>query len=212
MHSVVYLVRKDILLVYRYILILFPFFAYMTFAQNASFLIYAMMPAMILFITSCTIDIQNGTQRFTASLPVSRRQFVLSKYASILPFTVIGLVFSVVFYLCAGLLGIEAGVFRAHDMLAVFGLNALVASIYLPVYYWLGPKGIQTVRIVFMILVIFVSTLIGSLVQNSLTMQRWIDDDIWRAAPTLLTAGLALTVLVIASAALSIKLYGRRDV
>lgn len=212
MHSVVYLVRKDILLVYRYILILFPFFAYMTFAQNVSFIIYAMMPAMILFITSCTIDIQNGTQRFTASLPVSRRQFVLSKYASILPFTVIGLFFSIVFYLCAGLLGIEAGAFHVQDMLVVFGLNVLIASIYLPVYYGLGSKGIQTVRIVFMMLVIFGSTLIGSLVKDSLAMQRWIDDGIWRVAPTLLTAGLALTLLLIASGTLSIKLYGRRDV
>ncbi|NGZ77723.1 ABC-2 transporter permease [Saccharibacillus alkalitolerans] len=212
MLSVVYLIRKDILLVYRYMLLLLPFFLYMAWAQIGTLLVYVTVPAIFMLITSCTFDMQNTNPRFTASLPVSRTQVVLSKYASLAPFTLIGLLFAAVLQGGAALLNLDAGSFRLTEIALVIAINVAVASLYLPLYFWLGPKGMQIVRLVFIMIVAIGSSTLGALSQRSDLLQRWLGGSVQGAGMIWGTVCLALVVLLGASVFLSLKLYAKQDI
>ncbi|MDO3411829.1 ABC-2 transporter permease [Saccharibacillus sp. CPCC 101409] len=212
MSNIAYLIRKDILLVYRYMLVLIPLLGYMAFLQTGGFMYYAVLPSAMMLITACTLEIQPANQRFIASLPVSRRRIVLARYASVLPYTLIGIALGLMMKIVAELLGQPISAVHWQESVAVLGINLLLASVFLPLYYWLGPKGMQAVRLAFIVLVIVGSTTFGYLLKDSLTMQRWINDGVWRAAPGLLIAMLSIVLLLILSLLLSWRLYERRDV
>ncbi len=212
MHSVAYLIRKDILLVYRYMLILLPLLFYAAWSQIGTLLMYVTLPATFMLITSCTLDMQNRSQRFTASLPVSRTQIVLSKYSSIVPFTLIGILFALVLQVAARLLNIKMAMFGLGEVGMVVGFNLLLTSIYLPLYFWLGPKGMQIVRFVFIMIIAIGTGVISGLLRDYDIMQHGIFGGAGSAGTELSIASISILILLSLSIFLSLKLYARQDI
>ncbi|OWA37720.1 hypothetical protein B9G55_06645 [Saccharibacillus sp. O16] len=212
MYSVAQLVRKDFILSYRYLLILIPVMIFMTWVQAGSLLVYVTLPSIFMLIASCTFDRQNGTPRLTASLPVTRAQIVLSKYASLIPFTLLGILCAFVLQMMANLIAPASITFGRLEGAAVIMINVALASLYLPLYFWLGPKGMQIVRLVFIMIVATGSGAIGTWVKESPDLQRWTNGDF--APDTALIAGSAagVIVLLVVSMFASFQLYQRQEI
>jgi len=212
MLSVAYLIRKDILLVYRYVLIVIPFLLYMAWSETGTLLVYVTFPAVVMLVTSCTLDMQNNSQRFTASLPVSRAQIVWSKYVSILAFTLVGLAFAAVLQLLSMMLNVETVAFGIPEVGMVLMLNLLVTSIFLPLYFWLGPKGMQIVRTVFIMLIAIGSAVVGTMLKDYDIMKNGIFGGAGSAGMQLSIASISILILLSLSILLSLKLYARQDI
>ncbi len=212
MHSVVYLVRKDFILSYRYLYILIPFLTFMAWGQVGNLLFYVTLPSIFMLITSCTFDMQNGTPRFMASLPVTRVQVVLSKYAGLIPFTLFGLACAVVFQLVTHLVSPGSTAFGVQEAAAVVILNVAISSLYLPLYFWLGPKGMQMVRLVFIMIVAIGGGTAGTLIKESPMMQHWISGQIAGANTLIAGVGAAVLVLLVGSMLVSFRLYQRQEI
>lgn len=141
MNNILLLIRKDFLLIRNFILLFLLSILYVAYVQLDSSSMYATFQIWLLLVFSCSMDMQNNYRRFVVGLPVSRQEIVLAKYLSLIPYCFIGLVCSFGLYLISYLLGhiISPEYWRgvALSLLTI----PLVASIYLPIHYWLGYKS-----------------------------------------------------------------------
>lgn len=215
MSNVAALIRKDFLLSRSYILFLIPYLAFLTVTNSSSaafnISLFISMPSVLMLITACTHDIRNVNLRFSLSLPVRREVIVAAKYISILPYVLGSALFTVGVFLLLDLFGVSVIPLSGRE----FGFAVLavpfICAIYLPVYYWLGPKGSQYVNIVFFMIVFFGSMNIGSLIdavpglrsflQNRGEFGAWA----WLAGGVLYAAWLAVSYLI------SRRLFTARD-
>lgn len=212
MRNSLYLIRKDILLVRKFLLLLIPYALYMSFFGMVGIGVIAVMPSMLMLINACTLDTRNINQRFVISLPVSRSEVVLSKYLSIVPFCLIGMVlYSAVFW-GMKLLGLTSDAYSLTDLLLSLLAVPLLASIYFPVFFWLGPKGAQVVNLVFVMATVFLSGLLIAPFRGSLSgLSQWLD--ISSRGTLLILIGLVgLLVVLTLSYLLSVKLFTSRDI
>ncbi|RRJ65465.1 ABC-2 transporter permease [Paenibacillus oralis] len=151
MSNIVHLLHKDLLLMKRYIGVLAVYaIVFSGFVQTNNSFLYGMLPGMVLILT-LSADMQLPVQQFLVNLPVRRSLLVLSKYASAFFFMLAA------FLLCllldggaAALQGVPVNWEPAY-LLGVFSVQILVMSVYIPLYFWLGPKGAQFLNIAMMI-------------------------------------------------------------
>jgi len=173
MYNLLYLVRKDLFLVRKFMLLLILYYIYMAAVSFESFSLFTALPSILLLINSCSMDILQKNQRLLVSLPVRRQQIVLAKYVSILPSTLFGAVCVFGLYLAGSLLGKDFEPSFWKDVaVSLLGVPLYIA-IYLPVFYWLGDKGKGAVNIVFMMISLFATSNIVNLVNHSPRLTRW---------------------------------------
>lgn len=207
-----YLIQKDILLVRKFLLLLIPYALYMSFFDMAGIGVIAVMPSMLMLINACTLDTRNINQRFVISLPVSRSEVVLSKYLSIVPFCLIGMILYSAVFAGMKLLGLTADAYPLTNLLLSLLAVPLLASIYFPIFFWLGPKGAQVVNLVFVMATVFLSGLLIAPFRGSLSGLSQYLDISGRGVLPILIGLVGLLVVLTLSYLLSVKLFTSRDI
>ncbi|MFD1177308.1 ABC-2 transporter permease [Paenibacillus puldeungensis] len=163
MHNLVHLVRKDLMLMQRYLwLIAIYAVVFSSFVQSGNSPLYGMLPGMVLILILNT-DIRLPNQHFLVSLPVRRRFLVMSKYVSCL----IGIVAAL---FCCLLLNAGADAMYGRpihwDWSLTFTLllaQVLFMSLYIPFYYWLGLKGAQYMNVAMIVVLMVGSQVVSEL-------------------------------------------------
>ncbi|MBU5673463.1 ABC-2 transporter permease [Paenibacillus brevis] len=211
MHSIGGLVRKDILLIRRFIWLLAIYaivFSGVVQKDNQT-LIYSLFPGLLL-ILGISSDSQRSAQQFLVSLPVPRNRLVLSKYLSSMIFIVAAVLISTAMNFASDLL---YGRPVHLDLMLIAGtfLSMIIfLSIYLPFFYWLGLKGFQVVNVVMMITIMLANGAATWLLTES---DSQFLQDRFLAQPGLSWIFLILLTLLasVISYIISCKAYGTRD-
>ncbi|WP_302962104.1 ABC-2 transporter permease [uncultured Adlercreutzia sp.] len=190
--------------------------------------ITAMLPFMFLFSLAAT-DEQNGWERFRLTMPITRRQVVFGRYASLALLMAVTALFGLL--LAAALIGVAtalpagtapAGLTAEANpptliIGAVVGIVVVIgvgASVALPLITRFGMT--RGARIVPLVVVLVMSAAIGFIgdgaaIDSALTgLAQWLDTGnnyLFLAAAMLL----AVSAIYIASAFISAKLYEGRE-
>ncbi|MDT3424822.1 ABC-2 type transport system permease protein [Paenibacillus forsythiae] len=214
MSHIVSLIRKDVLLSANYLLFIAAYLVFLSYTtmQNDLFSVslFVTMPSILLLVNSCMQDVRNMNQRFALSLPVRRSQIVTAKYISIVPYLLFGIGCTVLSSLILNRLGHPLAI-HWRD----FGFTVLLvpasAAVYLPIYYWLGPKGQQIVNTAFFMIMFFGSMNLNELIKA----QPWLGDFISNISRLSLregvVAGLLYIAFILVSYIISLRILSTRD-
>ncbi|MEF2966072.1 ABC-2 transporter permease [Paenibacillus sp. M1] len=167
MPNILGLVRKDFLLMRRYLWLLVIYAVAFSgiISGTGGTMLYGLLPGVLLILT-IGADMRQPNQQFLVSLPLKRNQLVLAKYASSFIILVLSIAVCLLMNIATDLL--DFGTVRINTALAV-GTTvtmSLFISVYLPLYYWLGLKGAQYLNVGMMVIIMIgngaVTSLLGS--------------------------------------------------
>lgn len=210
MHNIVHLVRKDLMLLQRYLwLVAIYAIVFSSFVQSGISPLYGMLPGMVLILILNT-DIRLPNQHFLVSLPVRRKFLVMSKYVSCL----IGIVASLFFCLLLNA-GADAVFSRPihWDWELTFTLllaQILFMSLYIPFYYWLGLKGAQYLNIAMIVVLMLGSQTVSEILSSHDAIKLLTTLNQHPYAAGLLGVSITLLVMVI-SYFISCAIFTRRN-
>ena len=205
------------------------FMSYVMGAVGTSAAIGAMIPFMCLF-SLAALDEQNGWERFRLTLPITRRQVVFGRYASVAIATVLAFVFSLALsFALLAVMGLLPAAWVPESLapaenppaaivgatVGSVGIVMIAMVVALPLIMRFGMT--KAARIVPLIVVIVIAGCVSFfdadyLFANGLVsdLVAWLDTD----SNYLVAAGAtlaAVAILYIASAFLSAKLYEGRE-
>lgn len=192
----------------------------------------AMLPFMYIF-SIVAYDELNGWERFRLTLPITRRQTVLGRYASILLVVIASdilmLVFAGIAYLVALLLphlpameavltGFSLGAEVSHAIL-VSSVLLVIAAVCMPLFMRYGmTKGARFVPLIMVLIFLGVLVMMGQseevIVQAAPFLETLLvpsGDQLWTSLGMSGLAFAAAFVLYVLSALLSAKLYEKRQ-
>lgn len=205
------LIRKDVLLLNKYFLLLGGFYLYMGSMGFRQFGAITMIPAVLLLINACNLDIHYSNQRFVVSLPVTRNQIVKAKYLSVLPYMLYALACSTLMFYGLQLLGRQASATFWYDMMISSAFIPIFAAVYLPVFYWVGPKGSQMVTIVFMMIGMFGASYTQQLLNRFPSFLQTLSG-VWEHPLSAAAAVVLYVAFIAGSVLLSTWLFAKRDI
>ncbi len=211
-YNSLYLIRKDLILVQKFMLLLIPYYLVMGYTNFDGYTLFALFPAMILLINSCTLDVQQNNQKFLISLPVPRQQLVLAKYLAILPYGMVSLVCTLLLYLVAFLSGRTTGPLAWRELALCLAAFPLLASFYLPLYYWLGRKGTQVVNFVFIMLIMLSVSAASKLVEWMPGLSHWVSTGNTDSILLPVIAGLGYVLVLFCSYLISLRVFAAKDI
>lgn len=212
MHNSIALIRKDFMLTRKFALLLIPYFIFMLYSNAGAYTVFALLPALLLLINACTIDMQHNNQKFLATLPVPRQRLIQAKYLTLLPLALFSLVCTIVMYYVAVTLGKLDEPLRWKELGLITALVPLLASFYLPLYYWLGQKGMQFVNVVFMMVIMLSFTTFGSLNKEFPALAQWVQDGKIDNMLLVVIGVLAYLVIIYSSYLISSRIYMHKDI
>ncbi|MFC3746777.1 ABC-2 transporter permease [Paenibacillus sp. GCM10012306] len=212
MYKSIHLIRKDFVLIRRFLLFMVPYYIWMATMNLELYSMLATLPPLVLLINSCTQDSQLRIQRLLVSLPVRRKELVFAKYLAILPYTLFGAISTLLFYLVTTLSGHQLTASFWQEICLTLAIFPLLASIYLPINYWLGAKGAQFVNIVFMMAVLLLSNSIQNQVSLLNTLTTGSEGIFSNHMLIYLFAGLLYISLIECSYLISLRIFQQKDV
>ncbi|WP_171715703.1 ABC-2 transporter permease [Paenibacillus phytohabitans] len=212
MYSSLHLIRKDFILTRKFMLLLIPYYVLMGYTNPEAYTAFSLFPAVLLLVNSCAIDMQHNNQKFLVSLPVPRQRLILAKYLTLIPFSMFSFICTLLLYLLAFAMGRLDAPLRWRELGLATAAFPLIASFYLPLYYWLGQKGMQVVNIVFIMLIMLNFTALTSLTERYPALAEWVLTG--RMDNVLLTiiSVLAYLVIIYGSYLLSLRIFVKKDV
>jgi len=83
--------------------------------------------------------------------------------------------------------------------------------LYLPIHYWLGAKGTQVVNLVFMMIIMVVPNVIGSLLQWFPDLENWQSFGMKSSFILYIILGLAYLFLLSCSYLISLRIFEKKD-
>lgn len=208
----IFLIQKDIILLRKFLLLLIPYFIFMAFMNLDSYSLFAAMPSMLLLISSCNMDTQQMNQRFLINLPVRRQELVRAKYISVLPYALFGLAATSLIYLVTSMIGTEVNPDYWKEVGVTMATFPILASIYLPLHYWLGAKGAQVVNLAFMFILLFGANSIQSLIGWLPTLTGWMKFGAESNMVPYIILAVAYVFVISCSYIISLRIYERKDV
>ncbi|HHW31839.1 MAG TPA: ABC-2 transporter permease [Clostridiaceae bacterium] len=214
------LVLKDIVIQKRTFIFALLYIPIMAIAfQNT---VGSMLPAgvigmiYVLLITACASDDKYNADVMLNSLPIQRKNIVLSKYISVLVYYIIGIAVYLIFSSIVKFLGLpfKLEAIDLADLLLTMFVVFLIYGTYLPVFYKFGYMKSRAVAFILFFGGFF---FIGAVIQF---IQKNLDIGVLKEIEVLFgeggTAGVLVIFLVIVlmfagSYLLSVKLYNNRD-
>ncbi|MCB2361143.1 ABC-2 transporter permease [Clostridium estertheticum] len=129
---------KDLMIA---ILLNFTIICILQFLGAAS--VYILTPAIFaisLITSSCGFGERNDVDRMINSLPVSRKEIVISKYLSSFVFLIIGIAITILFTSIIKFSGLSHinRFMNLTDIIIVSIFTVVYICVYLPIYLWLG--------------------------------------------------------------------------
>jgi len=170
--------------------------------------LYGVALAIMFVFATSTQDERTNAHVFVNSLPVSRPDIVTGKYV----FNIgMGIIFTGIAILVPGLMDQLPLKAMLTQLLICAGVISGFVSVFMPMYYWLGPRFVQLgLFVTFFLLVAVVPPVHNLAVRNNF----WGLLDVLGSLPALpwqvLTAA-GVIGLLLASWRLSIFLYGRKE-
>ncbi|MNZ54746.1 hypothetical protein D3C78_726580 [compost metagenome] len=211
MSSISLLMRKDLLLLKRYLwLIVIYTIIFSGFVQKDNLLLYNFLP-MLLLILVVNNDMQPSSQQFLGTLPVRRKVLVLSKYASAGSLLIIagilgGLVNSLARYYLDGDM-------YFHTLLVVGSIisGLLFMALYIPLFYWIGPKGGQFLNIVLILFVMMGNGIVTGILstEQTITIMDWFNN---HPVESGIICSSAIIVAILTSYVISTAIFKQRDI
>ncbi|SDE64213.1 ABC-2 family transporter protein [Fontibacillus panacisegetis] len=211
MSSISLLMRKDLLLLKRYLwLIVIYTIIFSGFVQKDNLLLYNFLP-MLLLILVVNNDMQPSSQQFLGTLPVRRKILVLSKYASAGSLLIIagilgGLVNSLARYYLDGNM-------YFHTLLVVGSIisGLLFMALYIPLFYWIGPKGGQFLNIVLILFVMMGNGIVTGILstEQTIIIMDWFNN---HPVESGVICGGAIIVAILTSYVISTAIFKKRDI
>ncbi|MEK3904846.1 MULTISPECIES: ABC-2 transporter permease [unclassified Paenibacillus] len=212
MYNSIALIRKDFMLTRKFILLLIPYYLIMGYMNAEAYTVFSLFPAMLLLINSCTIDMQHNNQKFLVTLPVPRQRLIQAKYMTLIPFSLFSLTCTILLYLGAFTMGKLDEPLRWRELGIATAAFPLLASIYLPLYYWLGQKGMQIVNFIFIMVIMLNFTAITSLSKRFPALAEWISTGRLENVLLVAISVLAYLVIIYASYLVSLRIYMHKDI
>lgn len=210
MYNSLMLIKKDFILIHKLLLLLIPLFIFVVLMNLESLSYFSAFPSMLIMISSCTMDTQM-TQRFLVNLPVRRQELVRAKYLSIFPYACIGLGTIALIYIVLILTGgeVKPGFWQEVGLTSL--TFPLLASIYLPLNYWLGPKGAQFVNSAFILLFVLGASSMNGLLQGFSEMKNRMSFGVDGSLVPYILLGLAYLFVISCSYFISLRIFERKD-
>ncbi|ETT69619.1 hypothetical protein C173_16976 [Paenibacillus sp. FSL R7-277] len=212
MHNSIALIRKDFMLTRKFALLLIPYFVLMLYYNSEAYTVFALLPALLLLTNACTIDMQHNNQKFLATLPVPRQRLIQAKYLTLLPLALFSLVCTIVMYYVAVTMGKLDEPLRWRELGLITALIPLLASFYLPLYYWLGQKGMQIVNFIFMMVIMLNFTAFASLNKEFPALAQWVQNGKIENMLLVVIGVLAYLIIIYASYLISSRIYVNKDI
>ncbi|WP_340023767.1 ABC-2 transporter permease [Paenibacillus sp. FSL K6-1096] len=212
MSNSIALIRKDFMIIRKFTLLLIPYFVLMIYSNAESYTVFALLPALLLLINACTIDMQHNNQKFLATLPVPRQRLVQAKYMTLLPLALFSIVCTIGMYYVAVALGKLDEPLHWKELGLVTALIPLLASFYLPLYYWLGQKGMQITNFIFLMVIMFIFTIFASLNKEYPALSQWIQNGKIENMLLVVIGVLAYLIIIYASYLISSRIYMNKDI
>ena len=137
---------KDLMIA---ILLNFTIICILQFLGAAS--IYILTPSIFansLITSSCGFGEKNDVDKMISSLPVSRKEIVISKYLSSFVFLIIGIVITILFASIIKFSGLSHinRFMNLTDIIIVSIFIVIYSCVYLPIYLWLGYLKSQLIN------------------------------------------------------------------
>ncbi|MEK4515921.1 ABC-2 transporter permease [Paenibacillus sp. FSL H8-0122] len=212
MHNSIALIRKDFMLTRKFALLLIPYFVLMLYSNAQAYTVFSLLPALLLLINACTIDMQHNNQKFLATLPVPRQRLIQAKYLTIIPLSLFSLICTLVMYFVAVQMGKLDEPLRWRELGLITAVIPLLAAFYLPLYYWLGQKGMQIVNFIFMMVIMLSFTTFGSLNKEFPALAQWVQDGKIDNMLLVFIGVLAYLIIIYASYLISSRIYMNKDI
>lgn len=212
MYSSLYLIRKDFILTRKFILLLVPYYILVGYTNAEAYTLFSVFPAMLLLINACAIDMQHNNQKFLVSLPVPRQRLIQAKYLTLIPFLAFSILCTLLLYLFAFAMGKIDAPLRWRELGLAAASFPLLASFYLPLYFWLGQKGMQVVNFIFIMLIILNVTALKSLSERVPALAEWFRTGRLDSMLLPLIGVLAYLVIIYSSYMLSMRIFVKKDV
>ncbi|MNW48226.1 hypothetical protein D3C74_255800 [compost metagenome] len=211
MSSISLMVRKDILLLRRYLWLIAVYaIIFSGFVQRENVLLYNFLPMMLLILV-INSDMQPSAQQFMISLPVSRKNIVLSKYLSAAMVIIItgllsGVVNSLVQSAFSGSIKFDTLLVVASTISGLFFM-----TLYIPLFYWIGPKGGQFLNVLMIIFVTIGNGVVTGILssEESVALINWLNA---HPGESKLVIAVILSAAMIASFLTSVGIFKRRDI
>jgi ABC-type transport system involved in multi-copper enzyme maturation permease subunit len=213
------LVYKDILVQKRSILIALLYGAVFTLTFSRSDrpeTIFVAVPSVIgyLFVTyACAYDDKNKSEIILNSLPISRKDIVISKYLSIFLYIFIGVCVAFIFTTAVKYLkfGNINRLMNLEDILGCFISISFLCSIYYPIYFKFGYLKSRYISMFMLIGAFIIPTVIIEAIgkatnSNILQYLSTIPEGIFE-----IFIVLALIAMLLISVFLSLKIYLNKD-
>lgn len=205
MSSLIQLIHKDFILLNRYLWIVLLYIIIFSQSGSAS----GMVPGLIIVLV-VSLDLRTNNQQLLVTLPVKRSQLVRAKYISSMFFGLIGLVITL------GVQWLSEFIRYQHvDIdLMVSGMSLLsvlfLLALYIPLSYWLGPKGAQYLNVVLILVMISLSSAITGILNDPDSMQivQWLNSH--QVGTSILGVG-ATALLLVLSYIVSVAIYSKQD-
>ncbi|MBX4261899.1 ABC-2 transporter permease [Clostridium estertheticum] len=160
---------KDLIIA---ILLNFSIICILQFLGAAS--VYILTPsifAISLITSSCGFGEKNDVDRMINSLPVSRKEIVISKYLSSFVFLIIGIAITVLFSYIIKFSELSHinRFMNLTDIIIVSIFTVVYISVYLPIYLWLGYIKSQLINKVlnyFIFICLIITVVMVTLIDN----------------------------------------------
>ncbi len=217
-----HLIRKEIMLQKKILWFGFAYsiFLFMVFSnpifRDFVYIMTAFGISYIAIIGAIQTEYKNNSDIVLNSLPISRREIVLSKYLTIFVFAGIALLIVAIIGLFFHLapLPFEHRLININDILITLISVLLLSAVSLPAYFKTGAQWLRVINIIVFMLIFFAPAQIARYVlenQHQPGLQKLID--LAQQNPWLLAVSslVTLLVLLLLSYLLAVRIYSRRD-
>lgn len=186
-------------------------------AQSNASLVFVAVPSVVAFLLiqyACAYDDKNKSYVMLNSLPISRKDIVISKYISMLIFILVGIAMTIVLTTLLQLMGLNKigrGI-RVEEIIGCFSSIIILSSIYFPMYFKLGYLKAKYVNTALVLIAFFFPALIIKDITSKSVPPKFITylstQPDWLIGSA--TLGIVLTILII-SVITSLQLYKNKD-
>ncbi|WP_055668553.1 ABC-2 transporter permease [Desnuesiella massiliensis] len=175
---------------------------------------YTIFMTYVSFTYSNGYDDKNKAYMFINSLPVGKSIVVISKYLSIVCYSIFYYMF---FSLCCFIVNLfTSSPLKAFDfliMIIILLINLLIFGIQYPLYYKYGTKFLHMFKLVGFFIIFLIPNIITKLAktidQNTfLNTLQWINNN---AMLSMLVFGIIVILITFAALNASIKIYSNKD-
>lgn len=205
------LLRKDLINLRKVSLILLAYaviFSFSFFPSSGNSMFLGTIIPMMAMILVTGYDVRNRNYLFIYSLPVRRKDIVTTNYVEAILFGIGGILLGFVGGAFISLFTdiADPAAFSLPQIMLTLSAFYLTTSLYLPLFYWLGPKGTRFVNVAFVLILMSIGGSISFLQETSTNVFTF------SSGAIIFTVFAASIVIMAISYSISLTIFNRKDI